>query len=161
MDFECPVVGITGSCGKTSTKKFKVILGEKKTHSTFGNLNNHLGVPLTILTQDSSVHEFFVIEAGINQRDEMATLAKMIEPEYVIVTSIGNSHLEGLGSVEGVASEKALLFEIPKIRRGYFGEDCLKFGNFSKWMNKGKPCTVLKRGNQKNFRQTRHILILD
>ena len=68
-----------------------------KTHSTFGNLNNHLGVPLTILTQDSSVHEFSVIEAGINQRDEMATLAKMIEPEYVIVTSIGNSHLEGLG----------------------------------------------------------------
>ena len=102
MDFEGPVVGITGSCGKTSTKEIlKVILGEEKTHSTFGNLNNHLGVPLTILSQDNSIHEFSVIEAGINQRDEMAALAKMIEPEYVIVTSIGNSHLEGLGSRGG------------------------------------------------------------
>ena len=140
MDFECPVVGITGSCGKTSTKEIlKVILGEEKTHSTFGNLNNHLGVPLTILSQDTSVHEFSVIEAGINQRDEMATLAKMIDPEYVIVTSIGNSHLEGLGTIEGVASEKAHLFEIPENpKRVFFGEDCLKFGEFLKLGESGK-----------------------
>ena len=152
MDFECPVVGITGSCGKTSTKEIlKVILGEEKTHSTFGNLNNHLGVPLTILSQDTSVHEFSVIEAGINQRDEMATLAKMIDPEYVIVTSIGNSHLEGLGTIEGVASEKAHLFEIPENpKRVFFGEDCLKFENFSNWVNQRKPCTVLKRGKPEN-----------
>ena len=83
-------------------------------------MNNHLGVPLTILSQDTSVHEFSVIEAGINQRDEMATLAKMIDPEYVIVTSIGNSHLEGLGTIEGVASEKAHLFEIPENPKSIF-----------------------------------------
>ena len=83
-------------------------------------LNNHLGVPLTILSQDTSVHEFSVIEAGINQRDEMATLAKMIDPEYVIVTSIGNSHLEGLGTIEGVALKKPIYSRFQKIRRGYF-----------------------------------------
>ena len=103
------------------------------------------------MSQDTSVHEFSVIEAGINQRDEMATLAKMIDPEYVIVTSIGNSHLEGLGTIEGVASEKAHLFEIPENpKRVFFGEDCLKFENFSNWVNQGKPCTVLKRGKPEN-----------
>lgn len=108
--FKGSVVGVTGSCGKTSTKDLiSLLLGEKRVLKTAGNFNNTLGVPLTLLRLDSEQHDFGVVEAGINTRDEMNDLAGMIDPEIGVVTMIGRAHLEGLGSLEHVAKEKATL----------------------------------------------------
>ena len=105
-----PVVGITGSCGKTSTKEMlRVLLGKSRTHATAGNWNNRIGVPMTLFGLDSDQHDFAVIEAGINQPGEMAELGTMIEPDLSVVTNIASAHLELLGSLEQVAAEKAQL----------------------------------------------------
>ena len=108
--FTGPVIGVTGSCGKTSTKEMlRLLLGETSTHATAGNWNNRIGVPMTLfgLTNDS---EAGVIEAGINQPQEMAHLGRMIAADFVLVTTIGPAHLELLGSLEQIAAEKSLLF---------------------------------------------------
>ncbi|CAA6678778.1 MULTISPECIES: UDP-N-acetylmuramoyl-tripeptide--D-alanyl-D-alanine ligase [unclassified Lentimonas] len=105
-----PVVGITGSCGKTSTKEMlRVLLGESRTHATAGNWNNRIGVPMTLFGLDAEPHDFAVIEAGINQPKEMAALGAMIEADLTIITNIASAHLELLGSLEGVAAEKSEL----------------------------------------------------
>ena len=107
--FKGKVVGVTGSSGKTSTKDMlSILLGKGDTLSTKGNLNNHLGIPLTLVQIDSAQHKWAVIEAGINQVGEMQGHSRMISPNLVVISSIGPSHLEGLGSVENVAKEKAL-----------------------------------------------------
>ncbi len=107
--FSGTVIGITGSAGKTSTKNMlAAILGDRAL-ATAGNLNNHLGVPLTLTRLDSSRHDFGVIEAGINGPDEMDELAGMIEPDVAMVTLVDHAHTAGLGSLEGVAREKAKL----------------------------------------------------
>lgn len=109
-EFHGTVVGVTGSVGKTSTKDLLALLlgGSPNVLSTQGNLNNSIGVPLT-LTRLESTHRAAVVEAGINMPGEMAELATMIEPDHSIVTLVAPAHLEKLGSVEGVASEKARL----------------------------------------------------
>lgn len=106
-----PVVAITGSCGKTSTKEMlRLILGEQA-YVTPKNLNNLLGVPLSILGWDYETHPIGVFEAGISEMEEMDQLAAIIQPTYGVITSIGESHLEGLQTVENVASEKNKLQE--------------------------------------------------
>lgn len=108
--FPGPVVGITGSCGKTSTRKLlHGLLGIEQTHATEGNLNNEIGVPLTLLRIDPQRHSRAVIETGINQRGEMARLGSMVQPDATIFTMVGAAHLEGLGSLDGVADEKTEL----------------------------------------------------
>lgn len=108
--FTSPVVGITGSCGKTSTKEMlRILLGERHTHATGGNWNNLIGVPMTLFGLDATQHHFGVIEAGINQPGEMQQLGAMICADMTIVTNVGHAHLELLGSVENVAEEKARL----------------------------------------------------
>lgn len=110
--FTGPVIGITGSAGKTSTKDLLACLLSATpgdTLATAGNLNNHLGVPLTLLRLDPDNHRQAVIEAGIGGPDEMAPLAAMIEPDLAIVTLIAAAHLEALGTLDGVAREKARL----------------------------------------------------
>lgn len=108
--FSAPVVGVTGSCGKTSTKEMlRVLLGESRTHATAGNWNNLIGVPMTLLGLDPAQYDFAVVEAGINQPGEMAQLGSMIGADLSIVTNVGHAHLELLGSIENVATEKALL----------------------------------------------------
>ena len=126
-EFHGTVVGVTGSVGKTSTKDLLGLLlggvgpvsdrlGQSQTGltsgpvlATEGNLNNHLGVPLTLTRLDPAVHRAAVIEAGISGPGEMAPLAEMIEPEHSVVTLVGPAHLEKLGSLEGVAFEKSRL----------------------------------------------------
>ncbi len=105
------VIGITGSAGKTSTKDLVTLLlgGAPSVFATSGNLNNFIGVPLTLTQLDSAVHRIGVIEAGINMPGEMRELAAMIQPDHGIVTLVGPAHLEKLGSLEGVAAEKATL----------------------------------------------------
>jgi UDP-N-acetylmuramoyl-tripeptide--D-alanyl-D-alanine ligase len=110
--FNGPVIGVSGSAGKTSTKNLlALLLGDEEggVLATEGNLNNHLGVPLTLTRLDPARYTFAVIEAGISGPGEMAPLAAMIEPDLTINTLVAPAHVEALGSLEGVAREKAVL----------------------------------------------------
>ncbi len=104
-------IGITGSAGKTSTKNLLArLLGEPPAVlATEGNLNNFLGVPLTLARLEPGVTRHAVVEAGINMPGEMRGLATMIQPDHALVTLVAPAHLERLGSVETVAHEKSEL----------------------------------------------------
>ncbi len=110
-EYHGPVVGVTGSVGKTSTKDLLALLlgGAPGVLATTSNLNNHIGVPLTLTRLEPAVHLAAVIEAGISSPGEMQSLADMIEPDYAIVTLVAPAHLEKLGSLDGVAAEKVTL----------------------------------------------------
>ncbi len=129
--FTGPVVGVTGSAGKTTTKDLlREILGPAA-HATKANENNLLGVPLTLCALDPAAHRAAVIEAGISEPGEMAALADMIRPDVAVVTLVAAAHLEKLGTVENVAREKALLAQA--VRPGgwaVFPAVCLKFAAF-------------------------------
>jgi UDP-N-acetylmuramoyl-tripeptide--D-alanyl-D-alanine ligase len=107
--FAGPVIGISGSAGKTSTKELLALLLGAGVLATAGNLNNQLGVPLTLTRLDPAVHLFAVIEAGIGAPGEMGPLAAMIAPDIAIITLVAAAHLGELGDLAGVAREKALL----------------------------------------------------
>jgi len=115
QQFSIPILAITGSNGKTTTKELvKACMSTKyKTLATIGNLNNHIGVPLTLLNLSDS-HEFAIVELGTNNPGEIASLAHMTAPTHALVTSIGKAHLEGLGSIDGVAKEKLSLFDVTR-----------------------------------------------
>lgn len=102
-----PVVGITGSSGKTSTKDFTraALAAGMEVHATAGNLNNRIGVPATLLATPAGV-DVVVLEMGTNEPGEIATLAAIGRPTAGILTTVGESHLEKLGSIEGVLEEK-------------------------------------------------------
>ncbi len=109
------VVGITGSSGKTTTKEMlaAVLKCGGKTLATAGNLNNHLGVPLTLLRLTPE-HRFAVIEMGMNARGEIAWLCGLSRPTVGVITTVGPAHLEGLGTVRNVAAAKGeLLLSLP------------------------------------------------
>ncbi len=107
---DIPVVGITGSNGKTSTKDFTAaVLARKfKVSATLGNLNNHIGVPLTVLATTPD-HTAAVWEMGMNHSGEIAPLCEIARPKYGIITNIGTAHIEFFGSRESIADEKAML----------------------------------------------------
>ena len=107
---QIPVVGITGSNGKTSTKDFTAaVLARKfRVASTVGNLNNPIGVPLSVLATSSS-HEAAVFEMGMNHAGEIAPLCEIARPRYGIITHIGTAHIEFLGSRDAIAEEKGML----------------------------------------------------
>ncbi len=107
-----PFIGLTGSNGKTTTKELiSAVLKEKfKTHYTFGNLNNHIGVPLTILSIPEDT-EMAVIEMGANHQKEIELLASISQPDYGYVTNFGKAHLEGFGGIEGVIKGKSELYD--------------------------------------------------
>jgi UDP-N-acetylmuramoyl-tripeptide--D-alanyl-D-alanine ligase len=111
-DFAGTVVGLTGSNGKTTVKEMTgAILGVcGPCLVTQGNLNNHIGVPLTLSRLDPA-HRFAVIEMGANHRGEIAHLASIVEPRVGLVINAGPAHLEGFGGIEGVARGKGELFE--------------------------------------------------
>ncbi|MBK9176965.1 MAG: UDP-N-acetylmuramoyl-tripeptide--D-alanyl-D-alanine ligase [Flavobacteriales bacterium] len=110
--FSIPVIGITGSNGKTTTKELiHAVLGT--THSTLatsGNLNNHIGVPLTLLRL-SALHRFAIIEMGANKPGDIAELCALAEPTFGLITNIGKAHLEGFGGFEGVLRTKTELYQ--------------------------------------------------
>ena len=110
-----PVIGITGSNGKTTTKELIVsVLSEKyNVGYTLGNLNNHIGVPLTILSLSDEI-EIAVIEMGANHPGEIALLSAISMPDYGLITNIGRAHLEGFGSFEGVLKTKSELYDYIK-----------------------------------------------
>src|SRR5262245_14889094 len=111
-EFRGPVVALTGSNGKTTVKEMiGAILGQVgPCLVTQGNLNNHIGVPLTLCRLDAS-HAFAVIEMGANHKREIAALAAIAEPDIGLVNNAGPAHLEGFGGLDGVAKGKGELFE--------------------------------------------------
>lgn len=107
-----PVIGITGSNGKTTTKELisAVLSSDFKVHCTKGNYNNHIGVPLTILNADSAA-DLWLIEMGTNQPGDIAFLCDIAKPNYGLITNIGIAHLEKLIDLEGVFREKSALYD--------------------------------------------------
>ncbi len=107
-----PILSVAGSNGKTTTKELVArVLAEKyEVYATRGNLNNHIGVPLTLLAMDHTT-EFGVVEMGASACGEIALLASIAKPNYGILTNIGRSHLEGFGGVEGIRRGKGELFD--------------------------------------------------
>jgi len=106
------VVALTGSNGKTTTKEMlrAVLVRAGSVHATQGNLNNHIGVPLTLLAMPSTV-DFAVIEMGANHAGEIAQLTRWAQPHVALITNAGRAHLDGFGSLEGVARAKGEIFQ--------------------------------------------------
>ena len=107
-----PIIAIAGSNGKTTTKELvsRVLAERFEVTTTRGNLNNHIGVPLTLLSMTVET-EFGVVEMGASAQGEIALLCAIAEPNYGILTNIGLSHLEGFGGVEGIRKGKGELFD--------------------------------------------------
>ncbi|WP_100615458.1 UDP-N-acetylmuramoyl-tripeptide--D-alanyl-D-alanine ligase [Confluentibacter citreus] len=107
-----PIIALTGSNGKTTTKELiNATLSKKyKTTATVGNLNNHIGVPLTLLSMDINT-EIGIVEMGANHLKEIAFLCQIAQPDYGYITNFGKAHLEGFGSVEGVIKGKSEMYD--------------------------------------------------
>ena len=109
--FKFPVLGITGSNGKTTTKELlnAILSTQYSVHATSGNFNNHIGVPLTLLKQRPE-HNLMIIEMGANAIGEIAMLCNICDPDIGMITNIGKAHLKGFGSFEGVKKAKLELY---------------------------------------------------
>lgn len=114
-----PLLAITGSNGKTTTKELiSTVLSKKyKVSFTQGNLNNHIGVPLTLLAMNKDT-EFGIVEMGANHPGEIAELCQIADPDFGIITNIGRAHLEGFGSIEGVIKTKGELYDYIGKKKG-------------------------------------------
>jgi len=107
-----PIIALTGSNGKTTTKELiaSVLMTKFCVFATKGNLNNHIGVPLSILSIKEQ-HEVAIIEMGANHLNEIQFLTKIAQPDYGLITNIGRAHLEGFGSIAGVTKGKKELYD--------------------------------------------------
>jgi UDP-N-acetylmuramoyl-tripeptide--D-alanyl-D-alanine ligase len=107
-----PIIALTGSNGKTTTKELiHVVLSKKyKAKATLGNLNNHIGVPLTLLSFDRET-EIGIVEMGANHQNEIEFLCELAKPDYGYITNFGKAHLEGFGGVEGVIKGKSEMYD--------------------------------------------------
>ena len=119
QQFNIPFIGITGTNGKTTTKEFinSVLSKKYKTSFTQGNLNNHIGVPLTLLSIPNDC-EIAIIEMGANHTGEIEFLCKIAEPNYGIITNIGTAHIEGFGSIDAIKKTKNELYQFVKSAKG-------------------------------------------
>ncbi|PQJ72094.1 UDP-N-acetylmuramoyl-tripeptide--D-alanyl-D-alanine ligase [Polaribacter butkevichii] len=108
---DIPIIGLTGSNGKTTTKELinAVLSTTYKTSATKGNLNNHIGVPLTLLSMTPKT-EIGIVEMGANHKKEIAFLCTICEPDFGYITNFGKAHLEGFGGIEGVIEGKSELY---------------------------------------------------
>lgn len=114
-----PILAITGTNGKTTTKELVAAILSKKfrVNFTHGNLNNHIGVPLTLLSMSKKT-EFGVVEMGANHPGEIQILCAIANPDFGIITNIGKAHLEGFGSFEGVIKTKSELYDFLRNKGG-------------------------------------------
>ena len=106
------IVGVTGTNGKTTTKELMAAVLKRRYHILYtqGNLNNHIGVPLTLL-QLNSLHEMAIVEMGANHPGDIKELVDIAEPDYGVITNVGMAHLQGFGSLEGVIRTKGELYD--------------------------------------------------
>ncbi len=107
--FTLPTLALTGSCGKTTVKEMVASILPSPSLATRGNLNNHLGVPLSVLALNQS-HRYAVFELGANHVGEIAYNVSMVKPDVALITNVGHAHLEGFGSIQNVAHAKAEIF---------------------------------------------------
>jgi len=117
--FDIPVIGITGSNGKTTSKELinAVLSNKYNVLATTGNLNNHLGVPFTLL-RITKEHDIAIIEMGANKFKDIEELCKIAEPTHGIITNIGRAHLEGFINIEGVIKTKKELYDSVEHNKG-------------------------------------------
>ena len=115
------IIGITGTNGKTTTKELIATVLQKKYNVLYtqGNLNNHIGVPLTLLNLTKE-HELAVVEMGANHPGEIRTLVNIAEPDCGLITNVGKAHLEGFGSFEGVVKTKSELYDYLRAKKDAF-----------------------------------------
>ena len=113
QQFHGPVIQVTGTNGKTTTKELLATVLARKYNVLYtqGNLNNHIGVPLTLLRLHPEEHEVAIIETGANHPSEIAFLTNIVRPDYGLITNVGRAHLEGFGSFEGVKRTKGELYD--------------------------------------------------
>jgi UDP-N-acetylmuramoyl-tripeptide--D-alanyl-D-alanine ligase len=143
QEIEVPVLAITGTNGKTTTRELitSILSCKFKIHATKGNLNNHIGVPLTILSAPEGT-EMIVIEMGASHIGEIRTLCLIARPDYGIITNVGTAHIEGFGSVEGVLKAKTELYEHLRKVNGiaiYNDMDPVLSGKIYKLVNRAVP----------------------
>ena len=115
-----PIIGITGTNGKTTTKELlaTVLSTKYHLHYTQGNLNNQIGVPLTLL-QITRAHELAIVEMGASHPGDIKELVDIAEPNYGLITNVGRAHLEGFGSFEGVQQTKKELYDYLREHQGF------------------------------------------
>lgn len=159
-----PFIAITGSNGKTTTKELvhAVLSSQFKTYTTTGNLNNHIGVPLTILKIRKDA-EMAVIEMGANHRGEIASYCAYTLPTHGMITNVGKAHLEGFGGYEGVKKGKGELYDFLRSTEGtafvmwdynYLHEmsagikTIVKYGSFNSTVVESEPFLKIKIDNQ-------------
>jgi UDP-N-acetylmuramoyl-tripeptide--D-alanyl-D-alanine ligase len=142
MRFDIPVIAITGSNGKTTTKELvhAVLSSTFKTHTTKGNLNNHIGIPLTLLAMPLDT-EIAVIEMGANHQKEIESYCRYVRPTHGLITNCGKAHLEGFGGVEGVRKGKGELYDF--LRGGQGTAFVMGDYDYLRDMCKGIPNLVL------------------
>jgi UDP-N-acetylmuramoyl-tripeptide--D-alanyl-D-alanine ligase len=109
-EFTCPMIAVTGSNGKTSVKEMIAHILPKPSFATAGNLNNHIGVPLSIF-QLQHDHRYAVFELGANHKGEIAHTVAMLQPQIALINNIGPAHIEGFGSLDGVAQAKGEIYQ--------------------------------------------------
>ncbi len=155
-----PIIAITGTNGKTTTKElvYSVLKQSFKTVCTIGNLNNHIGVPLTLLSIKPDT-DIAIVEMGANHPNEIAFLCRIAEPDFGYITNFGKAHLEGFGSIEGVIKTKCELYDFLSANEKmiFFNYDneiqVEKIGNyphtFSFSKNENKQSNILVKINQK------------
>ncbi|MDP1602178.1 MAG: UDP-N-acetylmuramoyl-tripeptide--D-alanyl-D-alanine ligase [Legionella sp.] len=110
QNITCPVIALTGSNGKTTVKEMIASILPKPSFATFGNLNNHIGVPLSVL-QLKTDHRYAVFELGANHLHEIAHTVAIVQPKIALINNIAPAHIEGFGSLEGVARAKGEIYE--------------------------------------------------
>jgi len=117
--FKIPIIGITGTNGKTTTKELLAVVLAKKFNVLFtlGNLNNHIGVPLTLLKLRKE-HDFAIIEMGANHIGDIMELCEIALPNYGVITNVGKAHMEGFGSFENIIKTKTELYEFIESVKG-------------------------------------------
>ena len=164
--FSFPIIGLTGSNGKTTTKELiNAVLSTKyNTSATKGNLNNHIGVPLTLLSMSPN-QEIGIVEMGANHQKEIEFLCSICEPDFGYITNFGKAHLEGFGGIEGVIKGKSELYSFLEqnnkvafvnpedeiqikntkhIKTKYFNTNNLHFINVTPFVNLSYKKTIVK-----------------
>ncbi|MEY8868667.1 UDP-N-acetylmuramoyl-tripeptide--D-alanyl-D-alanine ligase [Meridianimaribacter flavus] len=146
-----PIIALTGSNGKTTTKELinAVLSQQYNTTATLGNLNNHIGVPLTLLSMNNQT-EIGIVEMGANHPKEIAFLSSIALPDYGLITNFGKAHLEGFGSIEGVVKAKSELYDHLKQHNKtiFVNEDDVKqvnqIGSYTNTIKFGTTSDILK-----------------
>lgn len=144
-EINIPIISLTGSNGKTTTKELilSVLSSTYKVKATKGNLNNHIGVPLTLLNFSHDL-DFGIVEMGANHQKEIEFLSNIAQPDYGLITNFGKAHLEGFGGIKGVVKGKSELYDYLKLnnKTAFINTDDLKqikqIGDYSKIITFGK-----------------------